>query len=131
MRAARVDAPKIELSTFSDRLIRAMAAILAISGSIYLVSVIWIIFIPGGLIWIGWVAIALGTKQLNKTWFWSFSAAWNFAWLLYFGFVFWFDFPNMWWVVAHLFVATGCSIIAVYRLHVSTSFQEKHAVNVQ
>jgi hypothetical protein len=34
-------------------------------------------FWTGYLVWIGWIAVACGSKNINKRWFWLASAIWN------------------------------------------------------
>lgn len=64
---------------------RCCCAVLAVSGVVYVGSIVFLVFWPGVFIWCGWISIALGWSQLNKIWFWVFSFSWNFFALLFFG----------------------------------------------
>ncbi|HBE70203.1 MAG TPA: hypothetical protein DDW52_18805 [Planctomycetaceae bacterium] len=61
-----------------------MSGILAVAGAIYLPAVIYVVFIPGGIIWLCWVLIACGIRQLNNIIFWGISLLWNGGWLTFF-----------------------------------------------
>lgn len=90
-----------------------MSGILAVAGAIYLPSIIWFIFIPGGVIWLCWVLIAFGVKSINNNWFWTFSLLWNGGWLTFFFFEYLKHPPGPILLVVHCTFAVLFSLTAI------------------
>jgi hypothetical protein len=60
---------------------RIFAIVLGISGIWFVPVVIIPVFLPGLLVWIGWILIGIGVRRLNHFIFWGIAAAWD-SWIL-------------------------------------------------
>lgn len=56
---------------------RAFAGVVALSGSPFLLTIIWFITLPGALIWLCWIAIAFGGTTFDRLPFWLISSIWT------------------------------------------------------
>ncbi len=90
-----------------------MSGLLALTGVIFLPSLIWSIFIPGGIVWLCWLLIAVGVKRINNNWFWTSSVLWNVGWLAFFLPAFLDHPPGPVLVVVHCSLAVAFSLIAI------------------
>ena len=101
------------LPTRPNKLIRALSGLIAANGIIYLVSVIWLVFIPGAVIWLGWVSIAMGRKLLDTPAFWAVSLVWNAGWLALFSQTFGEPLGASYYLIGQLVAAVAVSVYAL------------------
>ena len=111
------------------QLTRVFAIVLALSG-IWFLPIAWFpVFWPGLLLWVGWVAIAIGVKRTDRPWFWFCCAFWNGYWLLeLFSDTDWTGHKAFvyWYVRMHVVASVGLSIGAIFLLSRRTKAVRKH-----
>lgn len=104
---------------------RVASIVLVISGSVYaFLGWRFPAFWPGFLVFAGWIMIALGSKKVDRPWFWWLSFSWNVLWLsVLLAFTPFRSLPDMslieWHSRLHLALATILSVAAA--IHVARS----------
>ncbi|MEM8670893.1 MAG: hypothetical protein AAGG48_25420 [Planctomycetota bacterium] len=75
-----LETPRYDLKVRVPVSIRWMSGLMALTGAVFLPSVVLFIFIPGAIVWLFWSLNALGKPWANNPSFWWFSALWNSLW---------------------------------------------------
>jgi len=126
---ASIDTGLVPPAVASSKTIRWMSGILAVAGLIYLPSIIWFIFIPGGIVWLCWALIAFGVLRLNNNIFWTCSLLWNGGWLAFFVSQYLKHPPGPILLVIHCTFAVLFSIVAIVLNATENEKRQNHVVH--
>ena len=57
--------------------VRCFAGLVATTGGVFLPVALFPLVTPGLFVWLGWILIACGKRNVHRIGFWWFSAGWN------------------------------------------------------